>query len=156
MGFEMTVAKGGISYLNNSFDGNQATEMGVSSTGPVLLKHFRPLAVSGRRGGVRAPFKIWSSRRRYPFRVLAVPLDLAAQPFSVLVQDPKGLDGPWCQCSILRNTRPTFSWIEFVPKYVIEITLPDIAYSKSVDPKGFAGSSPAIGSALEAMPQTAK
>ena len=38
---------------------------------------------------------------------------------------------PWCQCSILRSIRPSSSWIEPVPKYVIEITFPCIEYLKS-------------------------
>jgi hypothetical protein len=62
-----------------------------------------------------------------------LPPDLAAQPVSVLVQDPETFTEPWCQCSILRNIRPISSLIELMPRYVIEITLPDIEYLKSVE-----------------------
>jgi hypothetical protein len=69
------------------------------------------------------------SPRRDNFRVFAVPLDLAAQPASVVVQDPKGLNR--ALVPILRIIRPMFSWIEPALEYVIEITLACIEYLKS-------------------------
>jgi len=72
-----------------------------------------------------------ASPRRHNLSVLSVPSDLAAQPGSVLVQDPVDVTGPWCQCSILLSICPISLWIEPAPKYEIEITLPDIEYVKS-------------------------
>ena len=72
-----------------------------------------------------------ASPRRDKFSILAVPLDLTAQPVSVLVQDPVGRNRALVPMLDFPGIRSIFSWIEPVPEDVIENTLPCIEYLKS-------------------------